>query len=291
MKIDLSQIAAPAIIQAFTIADIKAQLLAAIGALEPTLVNLSEADPAMKIVELCAYREALLRQKMNDQTWGNTLAKGEGYFLDFCGAVYGLKRLTITPANLTVYPPIAAVLESDADFRARIQLAPESLSVAGPVGAYAFWAKTVADVLDVSVESPEPGAVVVTVLSRTGSGTASQPTLDAVSTALEGVRPLTDQVTVQTAMLVDYAIAATIYTFSGPDPATIIAACQTSVNAYAVAQKRLGLDITLSGLYAALHRPGVQRVNLTSPSANVTVASDECAHCTGIALTNGGIAQ
>jgi phage-related baseplate assembly protein len=47
----------------------------------------------------------------------------------------------------------------------------------------------------------------------------------------------------------------------------------------------MGYDVTLSGIYAALHQPGVQRVNLSSPSANITIADGEAAYCTGITVT------
>jgi phage-related baseplate assembly protein len=53
------------------------------------------------------------------------------------------------------------------------QQAFEGLSVAGPVGAYEYHGRS-ADgrVADVSVESPSPACVTITVLSREGDGTA-----------------------------------------------------------------------------------------------------------------------
>jgi phage-related baseplate assembly protein len=47
--------------------------------------------------------------------------------------------------------------------------------------------------------------------------------------------------------------------------------------------------VTLSGLFAALHQPGVQRVDLTSPAASLTIGSAQASWCTGITLTNGGV--
>ena len=78
-----------------------------------------------------------------------------------------------------------AVMESDADFRRRIILAPEGYSVAGPEGAYIFHALSAdPDVLDASATSPTPGEVVVTVLSRTGDGTAPPELLATVEAAV-----------------------------------------------------------------------------------------------------------
>lgn len=290
-KIDLSQLAAPSVIESLSFDTILAEMIADLQTRDPAFSALVESDPSYKIIEVCAYRELLLRQRVNEACKGVMLAYAIGADLDQIGANWGLSRNVITPANPNAFPPTPAVMEGDAAFRARIQLAPESLSVAGPEGAYVFWAKSIADVLDVSVTSPTPGDVVLSVLSRAGTGIPAQTTLDAVTAKLEDVRPLTDQVTVQAATLVNYAIEATVYTFDGPDPAAVIADCEVCAAAYAAKQKRLGLDITLSGIYAALHRPGVQRVELTAPAATIIVSESEAGNCTGIILTDGGIAQ
>ncbi|MNP75450.1 hypothetical protein D3C76_1725120 [compost metagenome] len=44
-------------------------------------------------------------------------------------------------------------------------------------------------------------------------------------------------------------------------------------------------DVTLSGLYAALHQPGVQQVDLTSPTTNLVIGDGEASYCTSITLT------
>ena len=302
-KIDLSLLASPNVVEALSFNTILAAMLADLQARALasgyTYTALVESDPAFKIMEVCAYREMLIRQRVNDACRGIMLAYAVGPDLDQLGANWNLSRNVITPADNTTFPPTPAVLENDSDFRARIQLAPEALSVAGPVGAYVFWAKTVSDVLDVSVESPTPGAVVLSILSRANGGLASDATLSAVRTALEDVRPLTDQLTVSSATLVNYAIAGTIFTYDGPDPATVIADAGTSAATYAANQKRLGLDITLSGIYAALHRPGVQRVELDAATLaqfapltmSIVIGTNQAGNCTAINLTNGGIAQ
>jgi phage-related baseplate assembly protein len=189
-------------------------------------------------------------------------------------------------------PPVLPTLESDADLRRRAQLALEGFSTAGPEGAYVFHAlSAAADVLDVSAVSPSPGDVLVTVLSRTGSGAAPAPLLATVAAALnaDDVRPLCDNVVVQSAAIVSYAITATLYFFPGPDSAVVMAAAQAAATAYASAQHRIGRDVTLSGLFAALHQPGVQRVVLTSPAATLTIGSGQASWCTAITLTNGGV--
>ena len=67
------------------------------------------------------------------------------------------------------------------------------------------------------------------------------------------------------------------------------AAAQAAATAYASAQHRIGRDVTLSGLFAALHQPGVQRVVLAAPAATLTIGSAQASWCTAITLTNGGV--
>lgn len=99
---------------------------------------------------------------------------------------------------------------------------------------------------------------------------------------------MTDQVQVQSAAIVDYSIEAELVMYPGPDGDVVRDAALTAVRAYTQAQHRIGYDISLSGIYAALHQPGVQRVNLWAPTANLVISEGEAAHCTGITLTVAG---
>ena len=291
--IDLSQVPAPSIVEPLDYESILAAMVADLVARDPAFTAMVESDPAYKILEVAAYREWQLRPRVDDAGRQGLLAYPIGSTPDPPAALFGVQRLTIDPGDPNAIPPVAPTLESDTDLRRRVQLSLEGLSTAGPVGAYIFHALTVPTIADASVESPDPGEVVVTVLAREGDGTPTVGDLADVTAALnaEDVRPLTDQVTVQAATILPYTIEATIYTYDGPDPATVIAAAQTAAEAYATNNRRLGRDITLSGIYAALHQSGVQRVELTAPVANIVVASDEAANCTDIDLTNGGIAE
>jgi phage-related baseplate assembly protein len=213
--IDLSQLQAPAVVEPLDFETIFAAMLADLQARDATFSALVESDPAYKILEVCAYRELLIRQRVNDASRAVMLAYATGTDLDQIGAIFGVARLVITPADPDAIPPVAAVMESDADFRRRIQLSLEGFSTAGPEGAYVFHALAAdGDVLDVSATSPDPGEVLISVLSRTGDGAADSGLIAAVETALnaENVRPLTDLVTVQSATIVDFEIEATLHT-------------------------------------------------------------------------------
>ena len=292
--IDLSLLPVPDVVETLDYEVILAAMKADLAARAPDLaaVLALESEPLVKLLEVCAYREVLIRARVNDAAQAVTLARATGTDLDNLAALFGVARLVINPGDPLAVPPVAATLESDADLRRRAQLALEGFSTAGPEGAYVFHALSAdADVLDVSATSPSPGDVLVTVLSRTGSGTAPAPLLATVQAALnaDDVRPLCDNVVVQSAAIVSYAITATLYFYPGPDSAVVMAAAQAAATAYAAAQHRIGRDVTISGLHAALHQPGVQRVVLTSPSAALTIGSAQASWCTAITLINGGV--
>lgn len=297
--IDMSKLPAPAVVVVpefeTILAALKADLVAAMpaearSAISDTLAL--ESEPLTKWLERLAYLLVVERSDRNDSAHAVMLAYARGSDLDQLGAFFGVVRLVITPANPAAIPPVAAVYEDDDTFRARIQLAPHGYSVAGPVGAYVFHAKTAdGQVLDAAATSPTPGRVVVSVLSRVGNGVPSQALLTAVSAAVnaDDIRPLTDEVIVQAATIVNYQIAAKIYTLPGPDSSSVLTTAQQRVTAYAESMHRIGRRPTLSGIYAALHIEGVDRVELTSPTADVVVGETQASWCTAINVTHGGI--
>lgn len=290
--VDLSQVPAPDVVEALDFETILAAMLADLQARDPEFGALVESDPAFKILQVAAYRETLLRQRVNEAGRAVMLAYAAGADLDNLGALFSQQRLVVDPGDAAAIPPIAPTLESDNDFRRRIQLSLEGFSTAGPRGAYIFHALSASgDVLDASATSPTPGNVLITILSRTGDGTAVATLLNTVEAALndDDVRPLTDTITVQSATIVGYTVDATLYFYDGPDRAVVLASAQDAVEAYAEAQRRLGRDVTLSGIYAALHQPGVQRVDLVAPAANLVIGTNEASRVTSISLTDGGV--
>ena len=61
-----------------------------------------------------------------------------------------------------------------------------------------------------------------------------------------------------------------------------------STGLVAKAQHRLGRDIRLSAIYAALHVEGVQRVELTAPLADIVLNSTQASFCTEYRVVTGG---
>ncbi|KFK93375.1 MULTISPECIES: baseplate assembly protein [unclassified Serratia (in: enterobacteria)] len=296
--IDLSQLPAPDVVEPLDYETLLAERKATLISLYPEAQRAAiartlalESEPIVKLLQENAYRELILRQRVNEAAQAVMLGYAAGQDLDQLGGNFNVSRLIVTPAEATTLPPTPAVMESDSDFRVRIQQAFEGLSVAGSVGAYQFHGRS-ADgrVADVSVTSPTPACVTVSVLSREGNGTASPELLGIVTAALnaEEVRPVADRVTVQSAKVVLYEIDAVLYLFPGPEVEPIRQAAEQKLKAYISMQHRLGRDIRLSAIYAALHVEGVQRVELKSPKADMVLDETQASKCTRYTLTIGG---
>jgi phage-related baseplate assembly protein len=291
--IALDKLPAPDVVEQIdyeqVLSDMVADLLARAPGLADTLAL--ESEPLRKLLEVCAYRETLLRQRVNEASKAVMLASAQGGDLDQIAANYQVQRLLIDAGDPDAVPPVPPTYEDDANLRRRVQLSFEGFSTAGPEGAYIFHALAAdADILDASVTSPRPGDVLVTVMSRTGDGTASADLVAAVETILssDDVRPLTDHVTAQSAEIVPYTVTAELTLYPGPDSTVVLAAAEASLNQYISTHHRLGHDITLSGLYAALHQEGVQNVGLTAPAADIVISRHQAAYCTGATVSIGG---
>ncbi|MEY0304006.1 baseplate J/gp47 family protein [Providencia manganoxydans] len=250
-----------------------------------------ESEPLTKLMQVAAYRELFLRQRVNEAALSSMVAFANGADLDQLAANNNVKRLILSPGNENAIPPLPPVYESDSDFRVRIPGAFEGLSVAGPVGSYEHHARS-ADgrVADASVISPAPAYVTVTILSREGDGTAPADLVEKVTTALndEDVRPVADRVTVQSAKIVNYEIDAVIYCYPSPEYEPITAAAEAQLKRYVTEQHRLGRDIVLSAIYAALHVQGVQRVEIKKPAGDIKLDKTQASYCTNINVSLGG---
>lgn len=293
--VNLSQLPPPDVVEELDFETIFAAMLADLQARDPVFSALVESDPAYKILECAAYREMLIRQRVNDGARATMLAYATGADLDVRAADYNVTRLVIQPEDPSTIPPTPAVYESDDELRRRVVLSLEGYTTAGSVGSYQFHALSASgDVLDVGVASPPitPGVVNVVILSRTDNGEAPTETLDAVVAALnaEEVRPLNDTVVVESATIIEYAVNATLTFYPGTGQEQVLQAAQDACQAYVDQMHAIGLDVVESGLHAALHQPGVQKVTLTGWSDIVTLWY-QATFCTGITLVNGGTGE
>ena len=296
--IDLSQLPAPDVVETLDYETLLAERKATLVSLYPESEKAAiartltlESEPIVKLLQENAYREVLLRQRVNEAAQAVMVAYALSNDLEQLAANNNVQRLMITPADVDAVPPVAAVMESDADLRQRIPAAFEGMSVAGPTGAYEYHAASASGlVADASAISPAPAEVIVTILSRDGDGTASPELLATVSAALndDEVRPVADRVKVQSAKIVNYQIEATVFVYPGPAIEPILADAQKRLLAYINEMRRLGRDIRRSAIYAALTTQGVQRVELASPSGDVVLDKTQAANCTAYTITSGG---
>lgn len=293
--IDLSQLPSPTIIEEHDfetiLAEVKAVMVAAFPADQQSAVAAAltlESEPLTIIAQAMAYRELLLRQRINEGAAACMLSHATGDDLDNIAANLDTERLIITEATDTA----DAVTESDEALRLRAQAAFEGMSVAGPSAAYEYFARSASgQVSDARATSPSPAEVVVAVLSTEGDGTASAELLAAVAAAVndEEVRPLGDRVTVQSAEIVEYDIDATLYLYPGPESEPIINAAMAALKAFlADNDKKIGRDIVRSAISAALHVQGVQRVVINTPADDLQIDNTQAARNTGYTVDNGG---
>lgn len=183
-------------------------------------------------------------------------------------------------------------IEDDEAYRERVLLAPESFSVAGPVGAYQYWARQASPaVVDVHVANdtdgggqPIGGRVAVTVLAKDGLPNAELISKIQAALSAEKRRSLCDIVVVKAPTAVDYTLDAELTLFTGTDARTAKAAAEQAWAVYEAARRsRLGLDIVPLDIMSALKVAGVYNVVLHNLPLTV-VNPDQWARCTSITI-------
>ena len=250
-----------------------------------------ESEPVVKLLEENAYLELLLRTHINESAKAVMLAYATGSDLDQLGALFGIKRLIIQAEDLNAHQPILPQHEDDERFRTRIQMSLEGLTTAGSRASYEFHAlSTSTKIKDVDVTSPNAGTVKVAILSTEEQGTADSDLINAVKEKLnaEHIRPLTDTVLVESAVILPYEIRATLTLYPSVLESVVMANVNQAITHYTNKQHLLGIDITLSGIYSALHQEGVQNVKLTQPLEDLIVQPHQAAYCSQIQINVGG---
>jgi len=121
-EIDLSQLPSPKVIETLDFEVILTARKEAFLSLYPEEQQAEmtnrlalESEPLTKLLQESAYRELLLRQRINDAARAVMLAHAQEADLDQIGANYNVYRLTLDVGDLTASPPRAPVYESDND--------------------------------------------------------------------------------------------------------------------------------------------------------------------------------
>lgn len=281
-RIDLSRIALPEVVESLDFEAIYQEMMDEFRRIYPDWTAALESDPVVKLLEVAAYREMLMRARINDAARAVMLAYAGGSDLEHLAALFGVTRLND---------------ETDTRLRARTQLSLEGFSTAGPTLSYVFHALSASqEVRDVTVSSPEPGQVRVVVLAEPSdtytNGVPNAALIQSVyaKVSAEDVRPLTDFVSVIPAEVILYTVRADLLVASGPDAAVVLASAETALSSYVEQQFGLGRDVTISGLHAALHQVGSTRVDLIAPAESMTIEPHQAARCTGFDIRVSGVA-
>lgn len=275
VQIDLSRLPAPAVIESLDFEDILSEMKASAIEAAPELEEVLEleSEPAVVVLQACAYQVLLARARVNDAARAVLVAFADGTDLDHLAAWYGTKRWEG---------------EVDSELRRRVTLAPEAMATAGPLGAYLFHALSAdARVLNADVWSPSPGEVTVAVQAREGDGHAAPDLIDTVRAHLarDEIKPLTDIVNVRSVENFPYEIAAEVFILPGPDPVAVRDEVTKSLEAMVAARRTPSRDVPRSAVFAAASVGPVDRVHVTSPAADIARNNGEVGLCTSIHVT------
>ncbi len=292
--ITLSQLPQPDVIELLDFETILAERKAYLISLYPadqqasiTATLALESEPITKLLQENAYRELILRQRINDAAVANMLAWAKGSDLDNLVANWNVQRLIIQPGDPTATPPVPEIKEDDEALILRALLAWDGLSVAGPTGAYEYFALSAdGKVADAKGSSPAPAEALITILSTEGDGTANAALIAKVTQALsqEDRRPVADRLTVQSAGIINYTITAKLHIDSqGAEADVVLQAAREQLAAFINPRRRIGVEVPRSAIDAALHVQGVRKVVLTG-WADITPSSTQAAYCTGFTV-------
>lgn len=246
-----------------------------------------ESEPITKLLQENAYRELILRQRINDAAVANMLAWAKGSDLDNLVANWKVQRLIIQPGDDTATPPVPEIKEDDEALILRALMAWDGLSVAGPTGAYEYFALSAdGKVADAKGSSPAPAEALVTILSTEGDGTADATLIANVTQALshEDTRPVADRLSVQSAGIIHYTITAQLHISSqGAEADLILQAASDQLAAFINPRRRIGVEVPRSAIDAALHVQGVRKVDLIG-WADIAPSPTQAAYCTGFTV-------
>ena len=273
--LDFSTIPDPEIIEPLDFETILQQLLTDLQARDPSYTEILESDPGVKLLEVVAARELILRQRVNDALQATLLRYAAAGDLDNLAAFYGVTRLTN---------------ETDDALRLRTIERIMGSSTAGPAAWYRFQALSASPLVrDAAISSPAPGEVLVNIWSTQGDGTASSALLTLVNAVVNSdrVRVITDVVTVASATILTVPVTAQVWLYPGT-PIQVFNGLQATLTAAFLEAAGLGWDVTRSWLIARLMQPGVQRVVLSAPAADVVCGSTQAPALGGITLTMAG---
>jgi phage-related baseplate assembly protein len=306
--IDLSRLPLPDVIETLDFEVILAERQARLLALTPeadrdALAELLalESEPLTKYLQENAYRELVLRQRINEAATAGMLAANRGADLDGVAGRYETARLEG---------------ESDERLRERTQLAFYQVAAAGPADRYRRVALDAhPDVIAVDAWQQSPGVVRIALLTRhtspadtagdvqlaLGAALFTQPS-DTQQATLPGdsgtpayasarqrlhaddVQPVGVALHVSAPSYATYRLEATLVVPPGPDPERLLAAARQRLEQRLQQMTAFRIDVHRAALKAALLVDGARNVELLEPTQDIPRGPGELAVCTQIVL-------
>ncbi len=232
--------------------------------------NLTFATTSEGTIQAGQTTITLTAQCTTSGTIGNGFLPGQVHNL------VDILSFPVTATNITTTNG-GTDIETDEAFRERIQIAPESFSVAGPVKAYEFFARSAdTDIIDVAVIGPpvtQPGCVNIYPL-MTGGTLPSQEVIQRVydTCNADNVRPDTDYLSVLSPEAVNYSLNVDFWIDSSDsvNSALIQANVTQAIQDWTLWQRKsLGRDINPSELVKRIILAGAKRCVINSPEFRV----------------------
>ena len=241
-RVDLSKLPPPEIIEEISFEEILTEYLS----LVPPEYKIGPADPFYKLIEIFAYRETILRQRLNDAIRETNLATARGSNL-----LNLVSLLGISPSEG----------KTDDEIRLDAQQAFDQYSTAGSLASYQFYARKALEpkdpVLDIKPFSERPGVVEVALLFNDDvKDNVKEAIKEKVFRGLSSdeVRPLTDKVEIKEARPKPYRASIVLYVLPGADRALVVKEAKASAELYLKSREKIGRDVRISALTGAIYR-------------------------------------
>ncbi|MGL5029443.1 MAG: baseplate assembly protein [Wolbachia pipientis] len=248
----------PNIIEKLSFEEIFSRMKEELVRRDETFSGSVESDPAIKILEVAAWRELLLRERINEAVKSNLLKFATGEDLDNLAEFYGVERQKE---------------KDDERFRKRIKAKIVGSSTCGSKEYYRYHALSAdSRVKDALVESPVAGSVQISILSTqlSTTGIVSEELLEIVKKQVtrDDMRVLTGcnitEIDIHSRMSINSVIS------------------KEEIKEQFIkkfeASRRLGWSVTRSWIIANLFVDGVENVELIEPKEDVVVLGNECAN-------------
>jgi len=277
MTIDLNQLPPPKVVEELSFESLVTEHKQALLDRQPSVANVInlESEPLVKQLQVFAYREMLIRQRINQAARSNLLAYAQDTDLDHKGAFYDLARLSN---------------ENDDRYRQRIQYRIAALAGNGTPEQYRLIAMTASqNVRDSNVYLISPGVVGLVLWCVDANLAVSTQEAVVAALSVPNAKPIGIQVVVRVAVQKTIDITATLYR-DEVAPSNIVQYARNALVDSLREYAKLGRNISKSWITGVLQQPGINRVAFASTQPEIhDIDFDEYAVAGQIVVIDGGV--